>query len=190
MLTFRNLAKSPIYRYNFISFSAIGQRGRFYLCSTCMCNLNYQVAFGHPENALVQFASAEKAAAAFHSPEPVLNNRFVRVFFYRPPPTNVAAQRGALIGPRGRGGHRGRGGGRHHPAHVHQEGEGPEVAEGEEIDPDALGDLKRTVNNVQAEEPKIVEEARNKQKEKRSEAVQQAVLLKLIDKKKFVTFFS
>ena len=45
------------------------------------------------------------------------------------------------------------------------------------------------MNNVQAEEPKIVEEARNKQKEKRSEAVQQAVLLKLIDKKIRYIFF-
>ena len=32
--------------------------------------------------------------------------------------------------------------------------------------------MKRTVQNVQVEEPKIVEEARNKQKEKRNEALE------------------
>lgn len=121
------------------------------------------------------------ANGAYHSPEPVLNNRFIRVFYYRLPPTNVAAQRGALIGPRGRGGIRGGRGGHvvsrgaaHIPCEVHQLDE--MVLPADDMDPDAMGDLKRTVNNVQVEEPKIVEEARNKQKEKRSEAVQQARL--------------
>ena len=59
-----------------------------------------------------------------------------------------------------------------------QEGESEEGAkeggeEGDEpIDPEKLGDMKRTVQNVQVEEPKIVEEARNKQKEKRNEALE------------------
>ena len=58
-----------------------------------------------------------------------------------------------------------------------QDGEGEEAKEGgeegdEPIDPEKLGDMKRTVQNVQVEEPKIVEEARNKQKEKRNEALE------------------
>jgi hypothetical protein len=119
------------------------------------------------------------STAAYHSPEPVLNNRFVRVFYFRPPPTNIGAQRGAMIGPRGRGGMRGgaRGG------HVHNvRPEGAETIEPftdqteESLDPDAMGDLKRTVNNIAVEEPKIVEEARNKQKEKRSLAVEQEIV--------------
>ena len=61
---------------------------------------------------------------------------------------------------------------------IFQEGESEEGAkeggeEGDEpIDPEKLGDMKRTVQNVQVEEPKIVEEARNKQKEKRNEALE------------------
>lgn len=118
------------------------------------------------------------ATGAYNSPEPVLNNRFIRVFYYRPPPTNIAAQRGAMIGGRGRGSYRGRGGHtslvRAGPgAPLEPEEPADEVAATEEIDADEFGDIKRTVNNVQVEEPKIVEEARNKQKEKRSEAVQQ-----------------
>ena len=47
------------------------------------------------------------ATAAYNSPEPVLNNRFIRVFYYRQPTGNVAGQRGRMIGARGRGGTRG-----------------------------------------------------------------------------------
>ena len=63
-----------------------------------------------------------------------------------------------------------------------QEGESEEGAkeggeEGDEpIDPEKLGDMKRTVQNVQVEEPKIVEEARNKQKEKRNEALEKVII--------------
>ena len=113
------------------------------------------------------------ATAAYHSPEPVLNNRFVRVFYYRPPPAN-SVQRGAMIGQRGRGSHMrgGHGRGGHIPT-TRGHDEAVDAEPTEQIDPESLGELKRTVNNVQVEEPKIVEEARNKQKEKRSEAVQQ-----------------
>ena len=40
--------------------------------------------------------------------------------------------------------------------------------------------MKRTVQNVQVEEPKIVEEARNKQKEKRNEALEKVKKLLLL----------
>ena len=53
---------------------------------------------------MIQYSSPEMATAAFNSPEPVLNNRFIRVFYYRPPAGNVAGQRGHMIGARGRGG--------------------------------------------------------------------------------------
>lgn len=121
---------------------------------------NIQVAFGHPENALVQFAAPEMANHAYQSPEPVLNNRFVRVFYYRPPPNQH--QKGN-IGQR-----------------VHRKRPNPDGSEEESvsIDQDVIGDIKRTVNNVTVEEPKIVEEARNKQKEKRSEAVQKSIDLR------------
>ncbi|CAG5097810.1 Oidioi.mRNA.OKI2018_I69.XSR.g15243.t1.cds [Oikopleura dioica] len=120
---------------------------------------NIQVAFGHPENALVQFASAEMANRAYQSPEPVLNNRFVRVFFYRPPPAQV--QKGN-IGQR--------------VARKRPNSENAE--ETTAIDETTIGEIKRTVTNVTVEEPKIVEEARNKQKEKRSEAVQKSIDLR------------
>ena len=72
-----------------------------------------------------------------------------------------------------------------------QEGESEEGAkeggeEGDEpIDPEKLGDMKRTVQNVQVEEPKIVEEARNKQKEKRNEALEKVKLRVLSSARKF-----
>lgn len=72
-----------------------------------------------------------------------------------------------------------------------QEGESEEgVKEGgeegdEPIDPEKLGDMKRTVQNVQVEEPKIVEEARNKQKEKRNEALEKVKIRVLSSVGKF-----
>ena len=136
------------------------------------------------------------ATAAFNSPEPVLNNRFIRVFYYRPPAGNVAGQRGHMIGTRGRGG--GRGGGAYKrnnmvPAGPTSDGGSGDAIDGEvtaalnqndlegadaeEIDPDKLANMKRTVPNVSVEEPKIVEEARNKQKEKRNEALEKERVL-------------
>lgn len=44
------------------------------------------------------------ATAAYNSPKPVLDNRFIRVYYYRAPVGNVAGQRGSMIGSRGRGG--------------------------------------------------------------------------------------
>ena len=44
------------------------------------------------------------ATAAYNSPKPVLDNRFIRVYYYRAPVGNVAGQRGSMIGARGRGG--------------------------------------------------------------------------------------
>jgi len=120
---------------------------------------NIQVAFGHPENALVQFASSAMANQAYQSPEPVLNNRFVRVFFYRPPPSQVTK---GNIGQRVT---------RKRPNSDNSE-------ESNTIDESDIGEIKRTVTNVTVEEPKIVEEARNKQKEKRSEAVQKSIDLR------------
>lgn len=67
------------------------------------------MSFNHPENALIQYSSSEMATAAYNSPKPVLDNRFIRVYYYRAPVGNVAGQRGAMIGGRGRGA---RGGGR------------------------------------------------------------------------------
>ncbi|CAL1603638.1 unnamed protein product [Knipowitschia caucasica] len=46
--------------------------------------VNLQVAFKNdPEGALIQFAAPEEAKRAFQSPEAVLNNRFIRVYWYR-----------------------------------------------------------------------------------------------------------
>ena len=45
--------------------------------------------------------------------------------------------------------------------------------------------MKRTVQNVQVEEPKIVEEARNKQKEKRNEALEKVKIRVLSSARKF-----
>ena len=67
------------------------------------------MSFNHPENALIQYSSSEMATGAHNSPKPVLDNRFIRVYYYRAPVGNVAGQRGAMIGGRGRGA---RGGGR------------------------------------------------------------------------------
>ena len=73
-----------------------------------------------------------------------------------------------------------------------QEGESEEGAkeggeEGDEpIDPEKLGDMKRTVQNVQVEEPKIVEEARNKQKEKRNEALEKVKIRVAYSARKFM----
>ena len=49
---------------------------------------------------------------------------------------------------------------------------GEEGEEDEPIDPAKLSEIKMQVQNAQVEEPKIVEEARNKQKEKRNEALE------------------
>ena len=73
-----------------------------------------------------------------------------------------------------------------------REGESEEGAkeggeEGDEpIDPEKLGDMKRTVQNVQVEEPKIVEEARNKQKEKRNEALEKVKIRVAYSARKFM----
>ncbi|KAK5935478.1 hypothetical protein CgunFtcFv8_020838 [Champsocephalus gunnari] len=46
--------------------------------------VNLQVAFQNdPEGALIQFASPDEAKRAMQSPEAVLNNRFIRVHWYR-----------------------------------------------------------------------------------------------------------
>uniref|UniRef100_A0A4W4F6B6 RNA binding motif protein 26 n=1 Tax=Electrophorus electricus TaxID=8005 RepID=A0A4W4F6B6_ELEEL len=46
--------------------------------------VNLQVAYNNdPEGALIQFASPEEARRAIHSPEAVLNNRFIRVYWHR-----------------------------------------------------------------------------------------------------------
>jgi RNA-binding protein 26 len=45
--------------------------------------VNVQVNFnGQPDAALVTFSQPAEATAAFKSPEPVLNNRFIRVFWH------------------------------------------------------------------------------------------------------------
>jgi len=141
---------------------------------------NIQVSFNHPENALIQYSSSEMATGAYNSPKPVLDNRFIRVYYYRAPVGNVAGQRGAMIGGRGRGA---RGGGRGAYKTVNNgdraenqkpTGSGEEHEEEEAIDPTKLSEIKMQVQNAQVEEPKIVEEARNKQKEKRSEALEKS----------------
>ncbi|KAK6056852.1 hypothetical protein COOONC_05640, partial [Cooperia oncophora] len=44
-----------------------------------------QVRFnGEPDSALISYASRHEAMAAYKSPQPVLNNRFIKVFFYNP----------------------------------------------------------------------------------------------------------
>ncbi|XP_072320646.1 RNA-binding protein 26 isoform X2 [Eucyclogobius newberryi] len=46
--------------------------------------VNLQVAFQNdPEGALIQFAAPEEAKRAMYSPEAVLNNRFIRLYWYR-----------------------------------------------------------------------------------------------------------
>ncbi|XP_061597266.1 RNA-binding protein 26 isoform X2 [Cololabis saira] len=46
--------------------------------------VNLQVAYQNdPEGALIQFASPEEAKRAMHSTEAVLNNRFIKVFWFR-----------------------------------------------------------------------------------------------------------
>ena len=57
---------------------------------------------------------------------------------------------------------------------------GEEGEEDEAIDPTKLSEIKMQVQNAQVEEPKIVEEARNKQKEKRSEALEKERLFLLL----------
>nr|CDJ91938.1 Zinc finger domain containing protein [Haemonchus contortus] len=47
--------------------------------------VNMQVRFnGEPDSALISYASRHEAMAAYKSPQPVLNNRFIKVFFYNP----------------------------------------------------------------------------------------------------------
>lgn len=48
-----------------------------------------QVGFeGDPESALITFSSHTEANIAYKSTEAVLNNRFIRVFWYNPTNTN------------------------------------------------------------------------------------------------------
>ncbi|WKX99690.1 hypothetical protein Q1695_014509 [Nippostrongylus brasiliensis] len=47
--------------------------------------VNMQVRFnGEADSALITYASRHDAMAAYKSPQPVLNNRFIKVFFYNP----------------------------------------------------------------------------------------------------------
>ncbi|KAK6740636.1 hypothetical protein RB195_008852 [Necator americanus] len=47
--------------------------------------VNMQVRFnGEADSALITYASRGEAMAAYKSPQPVLNNRFIKVFFYNP----------------------------------------------------------------------------------------------------------
>lgn len=47
--------------------------------------VNMQVRFnGEADSALISYASRHEAMAAYKSPQPVLNNRFIKVFFYNP----------------------------------------------------------------------------------------------------------
>lgn len=47
--------------------------------------VNLQVCYNtEPDAALVTFSSNSEAAAAYHSSEPVFNNRFIRIFWHRP----------------------------------------------------------------------------------------------------------
>lgn len=46
---------------------------------------SFQVRFnGEADSALITYASRGEAMAAYKSPQPVLNNRFIKVFFYNP----------------------------------------------------------------------------------------------------------
>ncbi|XP_076011433.1 RNA-binding protein 26 isoform X2 [Genypterus blacodes] len=55
--------------------------------------VNLQVAFKNdPEGALIQFASPDEAKQAMHSTEAVLNNRFIRVYWFREDGGDGAAQ--------------------------------------------------------------------------------------------------
>lgn len=45
----------------------------------------FEVRFnGEADSALISYASRHEAMAAYKSPQPVLNNRFIKVFFYNP----------------------------------------------------------------------------------------------------------
>ena len=62
---------------------------------------NIQLQFdGAPDSALVTFSTRPEAQAAFRSTEPILNNRFVKVFWHNPTPTDAAAT-GANAQPTG-----------------------------------------------------------------------------------------
>ncbi|PAV69816.1 hypothetical protein WR25_26061 isoform C [Diploscapter pachys] len=47
--------------------------------------VNMQIRFGDPETALITYATRHEATAAYKSPTPVFNNRFIKVFFYQQP---------------------------------------------------------------------------------------------------------
>lgn len=72
------------------------------------------------------------ANQAYQSPEPVLNNRFIRVFFYRPPPSQT--QKGNI-------------GQRVTQKRPHSDN----AEESSTIDESHIGEIKRTVTNVTVE---------------------------------------
>lgn len=61
----------------------------YILCSAAHINIDFCLYFtkvayqNDPESALIQFASPDEAKRAMQSTEAVLNNRFIRVHWYR-----------------------------------------------------------------------------------------------------------
>ena len=55
-----------------------------YLECTCTLNGLVQVRYeGDPEGALVRFSATTEAKKAYECPEPILNNRFIRVYYQK-----------------------------------------------------------------------------------------------------------
>ena len=60
----------------------------------CLWQVGYE---GDPEAALVSFASRAQAAAAYRCSEPLLNNRFIKVFWHNPDRKNTPAGSGQQV---------------------------------------------------------------------------------------------
>ena len=64
--------------------------------------MNVQVHFeGDPASALISYSNSAEAEAAINAPEAVLANRFIKVFYHQPSPTNVRDRLGVPLGATG-----------------------------------------------------------------------------------------
>ncbi|KAK7913173.1 hypothetical protein WMY93_013384 [Mugilogobius chulae] len=110
------LSKKPWFdkpNFNKANHHGYHKRGPFNPSNTKLLQfgtiVNLQVAFQNdPEGALIQFAAPEEAKRAMQSPEAVLNNRFIRVYWYRedsgdqnvsPPATSLKQSVKDRLGP-------------------------------------------------------------------------------------------